>query len=276
MKIIKKISLSLILVLGLSNALKCQMSEQIIIKLDEPNKPSKLDLDLFLGTINVVGYAGKEVIINATGPNYNLKMDQKTGKYISADSPSDETKRAYSFDFSQRNNLIQIKVEKPNIKNFEIKVPYNCSIIIKVTSVSEVIIENVKGNHEIALAKGNITMTKINGSVLANTVNGNIIVQFKSVTKDTPLSFTNVGGIIDITLPESLQADVQLKSEQANIYTNFELSDPKSTLLTTDRFDPNIGLYKMPKGNYPRKINGGGLEIMVKSVIGNIYLRKAK
>jgi hypothetical protein len=63
----KNITLSfLFLILNcISWVARSQEKEQISVSLTDPSKPGKLEVSLIHGSITVIGYAGKEVIIDA-------------------------------------------------------------------------------------------------------------------------------------------------------------------------------------------------------------------
>ena len=152
------------------------------------------------------------------------------------------------------------------IMNLVIKVPRNFSLILKILTAGDVQVENVDGDHEISLVNGNITLSSINGSVLANTKYGGIKVDMDAITKDAPLALSNVMGIIELTLPARQKANVKLQTEFAQVQSDFDVELPPA--------GPNSK--KISNKNIAGKINGGGAEILMKSIGGNIYLRKKK
>ena len=236
---------------------KCQTTRQLTVQLTDPSKPGKLDIELFFGSIKVIGYPGKEVIITSTGPYYPNNPNQQKVKAGVKDTSN-------MIDVSQKNNLVKMVLEKPRTTNLVIKVPENFSLVLKIQTGGNIFVENVNGDHEISLTSGNITMSGIRGSVLANTKNGNITVGFNSVKAATPLAFSNVMGIIDVSFPATLKGNAKFQTEFGDIHSDFNIvkepSDIKSAPLVT----------KKATG----KINGGGPEILIKTVGGNIFVRK--
>jgi len=239
--IMKKIlSILAVLTLFTFNSVKSQDKKEISIKLSDPSKPGKLDIELFNGSMKVVGYNGTEVVVNYTGAAAGLNV-------------------------SQQNNIVHILVEKPRTENLIIKVPQNCSLALKLLTAGNIQVENVNGDHEIYNINGNITMSGINGSISANTKNGNIKVEMNSVRRDAPLAFSNVMGTIDVSLPTMLKADVKMQTEFAKVHSEFDV-DTKSADSKMENSTNRI----------TGKINGGGPSVLLKSVGGSIELKKGK
>ncbi|MEO8886706.1 MAG: DUF4097 family beta strand repeat-containing protein [Mucilaginibacter sp.] len=251
---IKIIVIALLALIAFKPA-KCQDKKEMTVKLTEPAKAGKLDVEIFNGTINVVGYSGTDVIVSYKGIYYPINSNQNPGNIDAKDA----SKKDSNLDVSQADNVVKIVVEKPRIVDLVIKVPRNFSVVLKNLTAGDIKVANVNGDHEISMAAGNITMSNISGSVSAHTNKGNIKVDMNSVKKGTPLAFSNVGGIIEVGLPLTLKANVKLQTEFGKANSEFDV-EPKSSA-----------------GNLiTGKINGGGAEILMKSIGGDIYLRKTK
>lgn len=253
-----KIVLLALLALFCLNEVKSQNKQDLTVKLSDPLKAGKLDIELFNGSIKVIGYSGKEVMISATGPYYPNNFNQITGKT----EAKDREDKTSNLNVSQQNNVVKIKVEKPRIMNLIIKVPQNFSVVLKVLTAGDIRVENVDGNHEVSIIAGNITMSAIDGSVLANTKNGNITVDMNSIKKDSPIALSNVGGVITLKLPVIPKADVTLRTEFGEIHSDFDI------IALNDK--------DISKKSATGKINGGGTNILMRSVGGNIELKKTK
>ena len=72
-----------------------------------------------------------------------------------------------------------------------------------------------------------------------------------------------------------MKANVKLKSDQGEIYSDFDVE--------VDKTQPKVkrtnerGMFKLNIEDWVQgKINGGGPEMMMKNMNGNIYVRKAK
>ncbi len=251
------------------------VKEQLVVPLSDPNKPGSLEVGLINGSIHVVGYAGKEVVIDATSTNRtNSRSDERT-------TASNGMKRIQSgnpFDLSaeERNNQIEISASSHhNPVDLTIKVPQRFSLKLSTINRGNITVENVNGELEIRNVNGPIELTNISGSAVANTVNGNLTATFKGVDSNKPMAFSTLNGRVDVTFPASAKASVKLKSDRGDIFSDFDID--------IDKAQPKVnrssqsGMYRVSIEDWVYgKINGGGPEVMMKSMQGSIYVRKAK
>jgi Putative adhesin len=292
MKKITKIFAIAILVLGSSKLVKSQESEQISVQLSDPSKPGSLDIGLVFGSIKVVSYIGKEVIINATAGHNKKERNQNSNTNINTNININDrgngtgnsngmrklsSNGGFELNVSQKNNKVDVSVDRPNIPvHLVIKVPQKFSLNLSTVNSGDISVENVDGNHEIQNVNGGINMTGIDGSVVANTVNGPLVVSLNSVTSSTPMAFSTVNGVVDVTFPANFKANVKLSSTFGDVFTDFDIEETRETKIKTSASKEN-GMYKISKDDSIQgKINGGGPELMMKSLNGKILLRKKK
>nr|WP_273569052.1 DUF4097 family beta strand repeat-containing protein [Maribacter sp. Hal144] len=110
---------------------------------------------------------------------------------------------------------------------------------------------------------GGLRLTNLSGPVTAYSLNEGIRVEFKEINQDSPIVLRTTNGEIDVTLPGNTSANLELSSWNGDIYTNFDLSRPDKD-----------GLKSISGREIKGAINGGGVDITLKSTNGNIYLRK--
>jgi hypothetical protein len=89
------------------------------------------------------------------------------------------------------------------------------------------------------------------------------------------MAFSTLNGNVDVSLPAAAKFGVKLKSDRGEIYSDFDVdvdkSQPQATRSGKD------GMYKVSIEDWVKgKVNGGGGEIMMKNMNGNIYVRKTK
>ena len=252
-----------------------QEKEQLTIPLSDPSKAGKLDVGLINGSIKVIGYAGKEIIIDAISVEKN---DRRGGKEQTEGMKRISTNDGFELTAKEKNNTVHVGVDKVNmLVNLTIKVPHKFSLKVSTINNGDISVENVNGNLEISNINGFIKMKDIAGSVVANTINRDIVVNFTEVTPNTPMAFTTLNGKVDITFPASVKANVKLKSDMGEVFTDFDIDVDKTPNKINQSVDKEKGLYKIKKDDWTYgKINGGGSEIMMKTMHGNIYIRKIK
>ena len=135
----------------------------------------------------------------------------------------------------------------------------------------DISISNITGNVEVSAIEGDIELAGISGSVSASSVNGNVVAVITRLTGDEPLYFTSVDGDIDVTLPANTAASLAMKCVDGDIFTDFDITINSSSLR-----DPNRRAWVSTGNTVAGEINGGGREIRLNTVDGDIYLRKGK
>jgi hypothetical protein len=141
----------------------------------------------------------------------------------------------------------------------------------------DISISNISGDIEVNTREGNISLNDVSGEVVAHSVDGELLVTFKEVTKEEPIAFSTIDGDIDVTFPSNIKATLSAKNVDGDIYTDFDIdiTHLKDSDVRRNRRWRN-GLTGMFGNTVTGNINGGGTEILISTVDGNIYIRKGK
>ncbi|MCF0041052.1 DUF4097 domain-containing protein [Dyadobacter fanqingshengii] len=247
--------------------------EQLVVPLSDAGKPGSLQVNLINGTIRVTGYSGNQVVIDAVvkSPEDDEKPKSEAGgmKRISR-------KGGLELTATEEHNVVKLTTKMVNTTMLlEIKVPQKFGLKVGTINNGDIVIENVSGEMEIQNVNGDITLTNISGSAVANTINGTLKANFKTIDTSSPMAFSTLNGNVDVTIPATAKFDVKLKSDRGEIYSDFDVDVDKSAPQATR--SAKDGMYKVSIDDWVKgKINGGGSEIMMKNMNGNIYVRKAK
>jgi hypothetical protein len=245
-------------------------NEQLTVPLSSPGKPYTLKAQLVFGSIKVVSYDGKDIIINVTSRDKKEEksnVDNKGMKRIS-------TSGSYEVTAKEADNTVTVGTSNPNKAiDLELKIPQDVKLKLGTVNDGAIEVENVRGELEMNNVNGKINLTNISGSVVANTVNGNVTVTFNSVDPKAPMAFSTLNGDVKVTLPADSKANLKLKSDMGDILSDFDIEIDK----TQSKIDKSNeqGMYKIKKDDWVYgKINGGGPEMMMKNMHGNIYVKK--
>ncbi|TGE24568.1 hypothetical protein E5K00_04970 [Hymenobacter aquaticus] len=267
--------LSLLLLLT-TLGVAAQSKEQLVVPLSAPGKPGLLKVKTVNGSITVVGYAGKDVLIDASAKGRNDDDDDDD-----QDRPRNGLKRVSgnaNFDVTAEENDNRVTVKSSSWQqpvNLTIKVPQRFALQLSTVNDGDIVVENVSGELEVSNVNGDVVLRQVGGSAVANTVNGAIKATFKTVTGGAPMAFSTVNGQVDVTLPASTKAALKLKSDQGDVYSDFDLTAEKAPA-PVKRTVQN-GVYRLNADGWTYgKLNGGGAEIMMKSLMGDIFIRRAK
>jgi hypothetical protein len=247
-------------------------AQELTVPLSEPGKPFTLDARVFNGSIKLEGYDGKDVVIDV----HTEKDEDKDN-----DNEGGGMKRigGGTLDFSAEEHDNAVSIHAPmssKLKGITIKIPQGSTkIVLGTVQDGDIDVQDVSGEIEINNVNGSISATGISGSVVANTVNGEIIVKFKSVDPKAPMAFTSVNGKIDVLFPAEVKANVKLKSDRGEMFSDFDIAVDKTQPKVEKSSEDHYYSVKIEDWVYG-KINGGGPEMMMKTMQGNIYIRKAK
>jgi len=178
----------------------------------------------------------------------------------------------------EENNVVQISTQSwKAATDLVIQVPRATSLEIRSSMDGAVIVEGVNGEIDINNINGPVTVTNIAGNTLVHTVNGDITVVLSRVTADKPLSFSTMNGDIDVTLPPDVKANLKMKSEQGEIYSDFDINMTRQPAKSEAAEKTEQGKFRITfdKSLYGI-VNGGGQEIGFNTFSGDIYIRKKK
>jgi len=254
--------------------LRAQNEEKgrLIVPLTNPGKPFKLEAHLVDGSVTVNGYEGKDIVVEV------LQSEKHHSEDHSGSGGMHRINNGNSADVQaeERNNEVTVSGTAGRAVNLLIKVPTTeGNFKFGTVNGGNVNGSNLNGDLEVSNVNGYIKLTNISGSVVANTVNGNVMVTFKSIDPKAAMAYSTLNGNVDVTFPASLKANVKLKSDRGDVFTDFDVA--------TDMHKPEVsksdgkGMYSLKIEDWVYgKINGGGPQLLMKTTFGSIYIRKAK
>ena len=242
-----------------------------VVPFSDPSRPGKIEVDLLSGSITVRGENRRDVAIVMRGA---------TGKPASerpAPSGLRRLTQAPGFTVSEERN--EIKIEASSFQNggsVELRVPLRTNLELMSVNGGRITVEGVEGEIEIENVNGPVALTDVAGSVVANSVNGGVTAKLTRVMADKAMAFTSFNGPVDVTLPATLKANLKLRSDQGEIFTDFDVQMRQSPPVPGNgtrsngrfRLEVNRAIYG--------SVNGGGPEIELRTFNGSVYLRKGQ
>jgi DUF4097 and DUF4098 domain-containing protein YvlB len=88
------------------------------------------------------------------------------------------------------------------------------------------------------------------------------------------MAFSTLNGDVRVTLPADTKANLKLKSDNGDVFSDFDIDIDKTPSKIDKVTEP--GMYKIKKDDWVYgKINGGGPEMIMKNMMGDIYVKKA-
>jgi len=243
---------------------------RIVVQLSHAAQPAKIVLHMLMGNISVHGHNGNEVIIEGAREHERERLVPEEARGMKRLSqPGD-------LSSEEDNNVVTIH-EGFNGGNVDLQVPVGSGLSLKVTNGS-VQVQGVVGEMDLESTNGGITLDQVGGSIVAHSLNGRISATVVRLDSKKPSSFSTLNGRIDLTLPADLHASLNMRSDQGDIYLDqgFDFK-PLAAASGSARRSESDGMIKLKLDNSARgALNGGGVEISVRSFNGSILVHKGK
>jgi hypothetical protein len=288
---------------GTADTVQQSQTDHAVVSFSNPAKPGRLEVDISEGSITVRGYEGKDVIIDARWRERVLtkegekveaalatlreaeeELDKEELARIKAQAEKSRGMKMLSVEnmgltIEEEDNVIQVDADEgKRAVDLIVQVPFSTSLELTCRDDERgVTVEHVNGEIEVDTSDGPIVLTGISGPVVADSSDGEIKVVFGKITPGKPMSLSAMDGDIDITLPPDAKASLKLKTDEGQIFTDFDVQLTPSQQKKEEDERKEGGGYRVTYEKVTLGlINGGGTEIQLTTYEGNIYIRKAK
>ena len=255
--------------------------QRVTVPLSDPSRPGTVDLDIVMGSITVKGTNRRDILIEARA---GAAAAPRPPRRRADDEPPPAGLRRLTqnsgFSVEEERNTVSIDVGPVRRIDFTIEVPLRTNLELE-TAMGQIVVDGVEGELEIDSVNGSVTLTNVGGSVVAHTVNGKLMATVTRPAPQQPMAFTSLNGSVDVTLPPTVKANLKLRSDQGDVYTDFDLQlreDPDPNPSPRVDFSRNgrpRAVVAIDKAIYGL-VNGGGPDFEMRTFNGNVYVRKAK
>jgi hypothetical protein len=254
--------------------------EKATVPLKDPSRPARIEARLMAGGITVRGADVKEVLVEAHSRGERGDRESR-GRHADR---ADGMKRLdlpgnAGLDVTEEDNVVTIKTSSMNRPaDLVITVPRRSSLRLKCMNDGDIHVEQVDGEIDANNLNGRITLKNVAGSVVAHSLNGAVFATLDRIDSGKPMSFSTLNGDIDVTLPDSLKANVRMKTDNGEIYSDFEVKLMAGASVEGNNSGRQAdGSFHLRFDHALRgTINGGGPEFQFTSFNGQIYIRKKK
>lgn len=270
-------------------------SDRLTVPLSNPERPAVLKAGLMNGSITVKAYAGKEVIVEAVVRTAKYSKDKHKDKDKDYDSEGGrdeergnrEGKRqgmrrleinTTGLAVEEENNVVEVEAgSMSRTIDLNIQVPVRTSVELSCLNDGDILIEGVTGEIEVSNTNGGVTITNVSGSVVAHALNDDVRVVFAKVEPGKAMSFSSLNGDIDVTFPPTVKATISMKSDNGEIYSDFDINLEPTTRRLEEDGRREGGKYRIRvEKAMIGTINGGGPEVQFSTFNGDVYIRKGK
>jgi DUF4097 and DUF4098 domain-containing protein YvlB len=266
------ISIAAAALFTLAQPLCAQSDNRVTVPLTDPARPVTLRAHLVSGSITVKGAVVKEVIVEA----------RARGDEAHTGGRAEGMKRipmtSTGLNIEAENNNVRVSTDSyQRTVDLTITVPIHTSVSLHTVNDGNILVTGVDGELDVNDVNGEVDLKNIGGSVVAHALNGHVIATFNRIDPQKPMAFSSLNGDIDVTFPADLKANVSLRTDNGEVYSDFDLKvQPTAPQQTVEDDRGKGGKYKVKiDKNVRGTINGGGQEIQFKNFNGNIYIRKA-
>ncbi|HEY7209669.1 MAG TPA: DUF4097 family beta strand repeat-containing protein [Bryobacteraceae bacterium] len=252
-------------------------AERATVPLDDPSRPAQIRAHLMMGGIIVRGADRRDVLVESHSRSGESERHEGVPPAARGMKRLQLPGNA-GLDITEENNVVNIKTSSFNQpSDVVITVPRRSNLQLKCMNDGDIEVEQVSGEIDADNLNGKVILKNVSGSVVAHSLNGEVAVSLNQIDPSKPMSFSTMNGDIDVTLPDNFKANVRMKTDNGEIYSDFDVKLDAGTTRRTESGRQPDGTYHL---RYDRAlhgaINGGGPEFQFTTFNGQIYLRKKK
>jgi hypothetical protein len=243
-------------------------NNHITIGFSDLSRPGLLRVNLTAGSLSVKAYAGKEVIIDAEPRVPRIKPIEAANLRRIDDGLAD-------LRVEGQGNVVTVRTDGfYRAARINIQVPTKTNLELVSVNGGLIDVDGVEGDIDIQNTNGGVRASDVSGSVRADATNGAVVVAMRGVTPGKALSFTTVNGRVDVTLPPSIKANAQMRTSHGGIWTDFDIQQTSTNPAVQD-LGNGYRRYQI-ESDIRGTINGGGPQVTLSTMNGNIFIRKGR
>ena len=248
-------------------------ADRINVPLSDPSRPGVIDISLVQGSITVRGTNRKDVAVVA-----RPEADRPSRRSDPDATGLRRIPQTAGYRITEEGNRIKLSADSPNRAiSFEIEAPARTNLTLSTVNGGAILVENIEGDIEVSNVNGSVTLNGVSGSVVAGTTNGSVRATLTRVAEAKEMAFTSLNGTVDVTLPPTTKANLRLRSDHGDVYSDFDLQLAPSAAPAVEDARSGNGRYRINRSRaIVGTINGGGPEFELRTFNSNVYVRKGK
>ncbi len=212
----------------LTGALRAEESSTHL-KFSDPSKPGTLKVNLEGGDLKIVGSADASSITVVSDAKANSAQKRPDGLRVLSASTS--------FALTEKDNVAVLEAgygrRHGNSSSYKITVPKNTAVIVS-NLYGDTSCADLGGDVEVRSSNGAVTLKEVAAGASVETMNGTIHVTVKKLLPAHALSFSSMNGEIVVHLPEEAKANLQLRTQNGSILTDYDDKELVSTSTNTN------------------------------------------
>ncbi len=188
------------------------------VAFSKPDAPHTLRVDATSGHVKVVGADVREVSIKSSNDQEPAATRRADGLRVIAG--------AGTFNVTERDNVVHVTQDSDALfrggSDFEITVPRDTAVAIKLAINGAAEVRDVSGDIEISNLSGTVTLENISGNAAVDTMNGEITARYAALPAGKAHAFSSMNGKIALYVPSSAQATFRLRAQNGTVATDLE------------------------------------------------------
>lgn len=211
----------------------------------------------------IEGTSGSEIKIESY--NYRGLPEKAKGlKPLSATGPENT---GIGLNIMQEGSTIKLSGahREADRANYVISLPKNLKLKLNYNSwqAGDVVIKGMTGEVEAKSQVGDLGFIDVTGPIVAHTLSSDLEVTFTTLSTASPTSLSSTSGDIDITIPSDTKGTFKMSTISGGVYTAYDFD-----------FGDEAKISRIGGQSATGQLNGGGVEVTLKSVSGDIYIRR--
>jgi DUF4097 and DUF4098 domain-containing protein YvlB len=211
----------------------------------------------------------KSAIVTLTNVSGDIAIEASDGPeaelIVSKSGGSEQDREAAQVKFFADNGRLSVRADLPrNVKDvdvrYELRIPRELGRVEVNSTSGNIRISDITARIAVATLSGEIELSDVTGVATAKTVSGNIKAELARVPPDRPMDFVSVSGNIEINFNSDFDANLTAATTSGTIKLDDDFGIPVQKPLVGQHASGRVGR--------------GGLPLSVKTVSGNIELRK--
>lgn len=245
-----------------------QDPQVITIPLSRPGEAMSLDISILSAHIEVIGEDRDDAQFEVSGAASERRIITPSGAKTIAGG-------AYSVEVEEEDNHVSVDADwRADRLTVVARIPRRADLELSTVNNGELVVRNIEGSLVLENTNGPITAHQITGSVIAQSINETIDVQFDALKNGGAMSFSSINGDLVLGLPDGAGVELHIDSAQGEITSDFEVEVKPSKPIMT-REDHRDGVEVRMESVIIATVNGGGPVIKMKSLYGDIHIRRS-